>query len=419
MIHGQIPPKDACWECFQPIVFYYPSFVIAKTLLYAGVEVRSLPKLLQLLPCIYAIVTLLIIYLILRKLPLSDFAKTLAFATVCFLPRHIYMSAMHTNDSMAYMTIAICIYLIIILLEKNVSYAYQALLCILTIGCIFTKYTNFIILPALGFVSIMLLTYYRVASYKKISISILLTVIIPLFVLSFYASNNIKSYGKAFPINTDIYAKIAQPPGKGKISFFDFAPWKTIRTPILSPDNIGSFWTAIHSRMWFDFEPKFVHYLDSDKVWWLIYFQYLKGENIRPPTIKLPKSIKYTGSSLILLGIFPTLISLIGVIFFLLGKTDFTKNNGKRFTVYVYMLMLILFCNIGGIIMHTIKNPYYSSMKATFLLNSLPCFAVLLALGVNCFENIKLTKFVLTILFSLIYVVTAIHICHLTFGILS
>jgi len=91
MQHGKIPAKDACWECFQPPVFYYVSAKIGSLSFAMGAKPAYVIKLLQSICCFYGIITLIVIYLILNKFPLSDFSKLISFGFICFLPRHIYV----------------------------------------------------------------------------------------------------------------------------------------------------------------------------------------------------------------------------------------------------------------------------------------------------------------------------------------
>ena len=119
MQHGTIPAKNACWECFQPPVFYVVSAKIGLLSFDMGANPSQIKKILQFISCFYGIITLFVIYLILNKFTLSNFSKLISFGLICFLPRHIYMSAMHTNDTMAYLFVAICIYILIINIERN------------------------------------------------------------------------------------------------------------------------------------------------------------------------------------------------------------------------------------------------------------------------------------------------------------
>jgi hypothetical protein len=105
--HGAIPRLDACWECYQPPVFYLVSAFVGKLAIFAGIAGTYLPKLLQSLCCLYGILHLGVIYLILRKLPLSGFARSIAFAFACFLPAHMYVSAMNSNDTASFLAMAL------------------------------------------------------------------------------------------------------------------------------------------------------------------------------------------------------------------------------------------------------------------------------------------------------------------------
>jgi Gpi18-like mannosyltransferase len=109
MKYGNIPAKNACWQCYQPPVFYWISAMIGNLAIKMGATFPQLLKILQFIPCLYGILTVGMIYLILNKIYLSDFSRLFAFGTVCFLPRHIYMSAMNSNDTITYLFVAICI----------------------------------------------------------------------------------------------------------------------------------------------------------------------------------------------------------------------------------------------------------------------------------------------------------------------
>ena len=100
---GQIPPKDACFQCYQPPVFYYSSAIVGKALASMGCTESAVEKLLQFLNCLYVILTLPLIYLILKRLNLSGMSRFIAFSLICFLPRHIFMSALHSNDGLTYL----------------------------------------------------------------------------------------------------------------------------------------------------------------------------------------------------------------------------------------------------------------------------------------------------------------------------
>src|SRR5258707_7839503 len=105
-------------------------------------------KLLQFICCFYGIATLGVCYLILKKFPFSAFASAIAFGVICFLPRHIYMSAMNSNDTISYLFVAISIYLTVVALERGLAPWRLVLLSIILTLTVFAKYTAFAVLPA-------------------------------------------------------------------------------------------------------------------------------------------------------------------------------------------------------------------------------------------------------------------------------
>ena len=118
---GVTPAKNACFQCYHPPVFYWISAAIGTMAVYAGVTLPHVIKLLQFVCCFYGIATLGVCYLILKKFPLSEFSTRIAFGAICFLPRHIYMSAMNSNDTISYLFVAVSIYLAIVALECKLA----------------------------------------------------------------------------------------------------------------------------------------------------------------------------------------------------------------------------------------------------------------------------------------------------------
>src|SRR5207245_3969270 len=119
---------------------------LGKMVLSVGLTLPHMAKLLQFVCCFDGIATLGVCYLILKKFPLSAFSSAIAFGAICFLPRHIYMSAMNSNDTISYLCVAISIYLTVVALERKLAPLRLALLSIVLTVTVFTKYTAFPVL---------------------------------------------------------------------------------------------------------------------------------------------------------------------------------------------------------------------------------------------------------------------------------
>jgi hypothetical protein len=414
--HGKIPAKNACWECAQPPVFYLLSATIGRLSFDIGAKPAQVTKLLQFICCFYGILTLFIIYLILNKFPLSNFSKLMSFGLFCFLPRHIYMSAMHSNDTMAYLFIAICVYLLIINIERNFPPLSLLLLCFVISITIFIKYNTLIILPVVlvvfifGFISLP-----KIDRNKKL-ILFCLTLLIPLSLLSTYMFYNVKNYGKALPVAYEIFRNPldSQPRDEVRVSFLNFKPWKTIATPILAPGNLSSFWTLIYSRMWFDIEPKFISFMDSNTAWWHQYFGWQNGKMRFPiANHSMSKLTLLEGSALITLGLFPLLLGFVGLFnYYVKYIKSYTQYEWIE-TAKMSIFPVLLICNAAGIIAVTSHFPVYSHMKASFFLVSLPTFAIYLSLGVMACENRNTLKWTIIIIFGLLFTIVFWHILHI------
>ena len=416
MQQGKIPAKDACWECFQPPVFYVVSAIIGRLSFALGAKPAYVTKLLQSICCFYGILTLIVIYLILNKFPLSDFSKLISFGFICFLPRHIYMCAMHSNDTMAYLFVAICIYVLIINIERQYPLRSLMLLSLVMSITLFIKYNTLIILPVVlvvfifGFIGLP-----KIVRNKKV-ILFCLTLLVPLSILSAYMFFNVKNYGKALPANYEIYLNpmANQPKDDAGVSFLDFKPWEIIATPILAPGNLSSFWTIIYSRMWFDVEPKFIYFMDSSTTWWHQYFSWQKGQGVFPgPNYSMPKLIFLEGSALIALGLFPLLLSFIGFIDYYVKYIKSYAQHKWIETTKMTIFPVLFTCNAAGIIAVTSRLPVYSHMKASFFLVSLPAFAIYLSLGVMACEFRPIIKWAITIIFGALFIIVFWHILHI------
>ncbi len=416
MQHGRIPAKDACWECFQPPVFYVVSAIIGRLSFALGAKPDYVTKLLQSICCFYGILTLIVIYLILNKFPLSDFSKLISFGFICFLPRHIYMCAMHSNDSMAYLFVAICIYVLIINIERQFPLRNLMLLSLVMSITIFVKYNTLIIIPVVLVVFIFGFIGLPKIDRKRKVILFCLTLLVPLSILSTYMFFNVKYYGKALPANYEIYINpmASQPKDDAGVSFLNFKPWKTMATPILAPGNLSSFWTIIYSGMWFYVEPKFLYFMDSNTTWWNQYFSWQKGQGIFPGPHKSISRLPFLeGSALITLGLFPLWLGFIGF-FDYYGKYIKSYAQHKWIETTKMSIFPVLFiCNAAGIIAVTSRLPVYSHMKASFFLVSLPAFEIYLSLGVMACENLPTLKWVITIIFGALFTMVFWHILHI------
>jgi 4-amino-4-deoxy-L-arabinose transferase-like glycosyltransferase len=326
--------------------------------------------------------------LIVRKLPLSDFARVLAFGTLCFLPRHIYMGALHSNDTLAHLFVAVCIYLLLRIIEGKAGLRTLTLLSLAVSAAIFTKYTTFGIIPVIALTFALLKL--RGESAVQIGQKALLVLLLPSLLLASYMLRNNQRYGAALPINTSLYdPSTDQPSDPGGADFASFAPWRFVDKPILWPGQVSSFWTILHSGFWFDTEPQFVCQLKSEnKDWWRKYFDWQTGKATRPPPYdKGDRFVRSTGSLMIAVGLVPLFLGILGFGRLLVKVKDAIRSRDWSEALPLQALALLFALNMAVVIHLAVRIPVYSAMKASYLLASLPALAVLLALGIMTLEK--------------------------------
>ncbi|MFC1839547.1 hypothetical protein ACFL1N_08205 [Thermodesulfobacteriota bacterium] len=407
-----IPAKDACYQCYHPPIFYYLSAMVGKLVSndILRLKAESVFKLWQLIPCLFGILHLILIYLILERIKVSEFSKILTFATACFLPRHIYMSVLHSNDTISYFFVGLCVYLLLIAIDRKFPPSLLILLSLSITITIFTKYTAFIILPVVVTTALLVFVW-NMFSRRKIA-TLLLTLVAPLFLLSLYTSSNIKKYGTPLPRQNIIaYTNVIQPQVE-KISYISFKPWETINPLIITPDNIGSFWTLIYSRTFWDLEPRFLLATDPGP-WWDDYYNWLSGRSTFPSTIQLSNTTVFTGSSLITLGLIPLLFIMIGGYQSVFGRWSVWNRSYRTEALKVHILLVIFIFNVIGIVYWVSSNPVYSTMKAAYFLNSLPALMVFMCLGLMLIEKIKAIKCAVIIVFIVLFTIVIWHILHI------
>jgi 4-amino-4-deoxy-L-arabinose transferase-like glycosyltransferase len=407
-------------QCYHPPVFYYVSAIIAKVALKGGMNsAQSLMKLLQFVNCLYGILTLGIIFLILNKLKLSDFSKIIAFGTVCFLPRHIYMSAIYSNDTMSYLFVSLCAYLLLITIERHFSTISMMALSFLMTITLFIKYTNLVVIPMVIVTFILAFMFRSIFPRKKALISLILVLIIPSVCLSIYMKNNIIVYGKPLPepkFMSDAY-NMQLRSGEAGIEYFSFTPWKYIKNPIILPGQMSSFWTLIYSGMWFDTEPRFLNFTDINNEWWNSYFGMLHGNGELSAGDPLSLYTHFLGAVLITMGLIPLILLIIGFCKAVFKNWISSPISDPTEVIKLQIFTILMLFNFLGVIKLVHMFPFFNSMKASYVLNSMSAFSVFIALGMTYIDKNAIITKIITLLFLLIFLFVILHIIQIAYAI--
>ena len=415
---GATPAKDACFQCYHPPVFYWISAIIGEIAVSGGMTPPHMVKLLQFVCCFYGIATLGVCYLILKKFPLSAFSSAIAFGAICFLPRHIYISAMNSNDTISYLCVAISIYLTIVAFERRLAPLRLAFLSIALTVTVFTKYTAFAVLPAV--LAGVLWAYHvrLLVSRKQLWLSILAVLALPWSILGGYVAANVKHYHTPLPWNVSLYdPSVHRPRDPGRISFVSFKPWEDVVMPMLAPGKLHSFWTMLYSGMWFDTEPYFLYFLDANDDWWQHYNSWYRGKEPFPgKNPSLSHLTMFSAAGLILLGLVPLALILVGGFLCVSGKWKTLLEASPAHRASLSLFPVLLSFNIAGIIALTMRLPVYNSVKPSYLLNAMPAFMIFIALGVMLLEKNKILRRTTLVTLGTLFALVTVHMLHIVFS---
>ena len=417
MASGAIPAKDACWQCYHPPVFYWVSAMAGNmALTMEEIQYPQVPKLLQWLPCLYGILTVGTTRSHPPKIALVRFLEADGFCDgVLSAPSYLHVG----DEFKRQHQLSLCRAQHLSAHHRNRAEIKPSKPCggecrridrrVYKIYgvCRVARYSDCVRLPVLqaahrfqktgpGFLSAgdacahpaVERLFHIERERLRQSAALEREPVTPLFHSARYVD--------------------------GGLDFVSFKPWESIGTPIIVPGKMHSFWTLVYSGMWFDNEPKFLDFLDSNREWWKHYWGWLRGEESYPGwNPSMSNLTKSTGSGLIALGLVPLLFILIGIYHFFRGNWKRWTKTEDLDAVKMNIFPALLFSNAAGIIALAVRLPVYSSAKASYFLNSLPAFAVFLSLGLMPCEKSRKLKWAVVAAFCVLFALASLHILQI------
>ena len=335
------PGAFDCWECYQPPVYYYFSSIVLRFSDVIGVNDYGQWKMVQIINPLLSILMFVSFVLIFKELKVKKKSRLVLLSLLAVLPRDLYTSAMIGND---YLISFLCV-LALLLFIKSVKFLYSdntlqfkinyALLSCIGLLSFFTKQHGLLVM-------IFPLSVGLIALYRKINVSYVFSILIlNLSILGFELYNNVIETDQLMVSNQHHFDYAhKQPPGDvGQVEFLSFRFYSLLKEPFISESTLQSLPTELFARIFFDYEWRYI----SPKI----------------------KGSYYIGLMSYLWGAF-----WMGLIFYwVVSNFKIPKSNSK---VMIYLCSLVL---IGLFIMvpfiQTIRFPYFSSMKAMFILPGL------------------------------------------------
>jgi hypothetical protein len=381
---NRLPRAEDCWSCYQPPLYY----VIAAAVFRATYDVAGwlsgsgergyavARKAVQFISTVAGSATLYVCLLVLRRgPPLSSLEQALALGFVAFLPRHIHMSAMATNDSLAYLFAALAVWATLRAHESGWHSARVSLAGALAGAAVLAKayglVTMFCIVGVVILFSAIAARGARLADRLRPALLISACAILIGVWPSVF---NVVNYGKLHVDNFDTLptALRNQPPGAvERIDFLSFRLLALLDRPWSHVSHLDSFWTAIYSRLWFDSAGTQNTLLLSPE--WQTHRALINSQTWPPGTARgialrdyadsdTPADFRRVAIASYLLGLPLVAVTLVG--FALLLRRAPRDFPAALLTLHFAACLLIP-------VIQTLRLPNISAMKAEFMFNNL------------------------------------------------
>ncbi|MGD8453404.1 MAG: hypothetical protein PVJ57_16450 [Phycisphaerae bacterium] len=391
---GVLPSAADCWECYQPPLYYVISAgpaALARSIAAAmgapDTAEQAARRALQIVSFLAGCATLWVCRLILRRFPELTRHEALGLAFVAFLPRHVYMSAMATNDALTYLAASLAVYAAL----RTHAAGWP------TRGCVLTGLAagTAVLCKGYGWVTVaaillLIWLFTRVRGTtpprRELTRPLLLTAAAAFALGIWLVARNVWIYEHPHVDNFEMFPETPmryQPPGSiGQTSFASLRCRDLLTHPWVHVTHVDSFWTQLYARLWFDYEgfnttlgpyPPWSRLWDrcatAEPAWngnrWDMLLSYADDEV--PPGFRRVAVVAYIAGAPL------TLAVLCGLVLAALrARRDF------RFAL---ILVHALFA-LSVPLVQTLRLPHFAAMKAAFALSSLTSAAVLAALPV-------------------------------------
>ncbi len=338
----RLPAPDEGWSTAHPPFFYGVGAVIARivSLTRDSVDKVVAVHAIRFVMASSGLVGIgAAVWLVRRVAPESGWRAFFAGALLLFLPVHVYMSAMLSEEVLVTALISVAVVGIALDLqrpqeaERTLS---RAVLWGVFAGlALATKLTGLLVVGA-GALAYLIGDMQSFGNGRALRRSIAFGL-----AASFVGGGtylwNLAAHGYLYPHGLDVHSiMFSMPPGDRGLGDYFRIPWETFSAPdLLSPALLHSVWGSTYDTIWFDGHHHFLP---------------LRG-----------RAIERLGSAILVLGLLPTAAFLVGLY---RGARRLARSRRGPDLV----LLLLVVATLAGYVLFTWRNPWFVVLKGSFLL---------------------------------------------------
>lgn len=340
-----LPAPDSDWSTAHPPLFYYLAAGLARALGVADAEGAIVPA--RLASSAIGLAMVAIAWrLVRRSAPADPKRALLAGALVLFLPAHVYMSAMLNEEILAATFTSITLFGVCGELTRREPgpRAWLRDACIgLAAGlALLTKLTGILAVGAVVGAFLWLgIRERRVAQALRRAAVV---AIVALAVGGWYYARNLVLYGYLYPQDLSTHSLMFDmPPGERHPGDYLRFPLATFTDPqVLNEDLLHSIWGSTYVTLWYEGHG---HFLPKDE-----------------------PAVKRLGTALLVLAILPTLAFGVGLVRAVRRALSDPRAPESP-------MVLLVFATLAGYVIFTWSNPWFATVKASYLLGIAVPFA--------------------------------------------
>lgn len=332
----ELPAPDSDWSTAHPPFFYYLGAALCRALGHSSDE-SKIVALRLLVSAAGLVIAALAVVLVRRTDPNNLRRAVLAGMLVLFLPVHIYMSAMVTEEIVAAALMSIALVSAGLRLADGVrpTLGHAAFLGVVAGLALLTKLTGVLVLFAVA--GTVLVDAWRRDELPSVVAPLALMVLLTAAVGGWYYLRNLIEYGYVYPHGLEVHKiMFTMPPGERTILDYLRIPLSLWRDPqVLDPGLLRSVWGSTYLTVWFD------------------------GHRVFLP--RNTQAVSHVGTAILTLAVLPTAAYLLGL---LRGGRRAVTAGSSLDTLLASMVAITL----AGYVAFTWKNPWFVTSKGSFLL---------------------------------------------------